>query len=113
MNEQNTTPLDISAPLRRRDGGSFEIWKVVENRIIGRVDGKGIDWDFNGRALFAVESIYDLLPAPRRIKGWVNVYYRGGSYSLGSFLEKKEYADSDRDGNWVGCIQIDQEEEKM
>lgn len=110
-----TTPLDLGAPLRRRDGGEFEVWKVDGRWILGRYKDlcgewrltqwlcDGSFWDAHPQK----ESGLDLLPAPRRIKGWVNVYKSEGHpvYNCGTVFEDKKYCEPSV--HRIACIYID------
>lgn len=78
MESTQITPLDISQPLRRRDNGEFEIWKKDDKKIWGRFkDNYGgwiaCAWNECGRFNPIPSHGCDLLPAPRRIEGWVAV----------------------------------------
>lgn len=112
MESTQITPLDISQPLRRRDNGQFEIWKVADGKIYGRILTKhgewvAYDWPANGSHYQEQVHSYDLLPAPRRIKGWINIYHE---LNYGGIHATREMADlSDRTFTKVriACIYID------
>lgn len=121
MTKENTstTPLDISQPLRRRDGGEFEIWKKEGDKIFGRIKSNypvdygiwyGAEWSSTGRRMTSAQQDTDLLAAPRRIKGWVNIYKSTGfpQYNCGTVFDDKKYCEPS--SQRIACIYIDVEE---
>ena len=100
-----------------RDGLTARVLCVNLNRplypvvaAITNEDGIEVIWYFTDEGRFIntnVDRVEDLIPKPKRIKGWINVYPY--CYIYGLYPTKKE-ADENADPQRIACIEIDVEE---